>query len=38
MSHIGCFGKNQNSELGIPELGAVFSHNRDFALIDGFND
>lgn len=23
--------------LGIPELGAVFSCNRDFALIDGFN-
>lgn len=24
--------------LGIPELGAVFSCNRDFALIDGFNE
>ena len=24
--------------LGIPELGAVFSYNRDFALIDGFNE
>ena len=24
-------------ELGIPELGAVFSCNRDFALIEGFN-
>lgn len=24
--------------LGIPELGAVFSCNRDYALIDGFND
>jgi hypothetical protein len=24
--------------LGIPELGAVFSCNRDFALIDGFNN
>lgn len=23
--------------LGVPELGAVFSCNRDFALIDGFN-
>lgn len=24
--------------LGIPELGAVFSCNRDYALIDGFNE
>lgn len=24
--------------MGIPELGAVFSCNRDFALIDGFNE
>jgi hypothetical protein len=24
--------------LGIPELGAVFSCNRDFALVDGFNE
>ena len=24
--------------LGVPELGAIFSCNRDFALIDGFNE
>lgn len=34
----GCGYAEMYRALGIPELGAVLSCNRDFALIDGFNE
>lgn len=34
---VRCKYSEMYRELGIPELGAVFSCNRDYALIEGFN-
>ncbi len=34
---VRCRYSEMYRELGIPELGAVFSCNRDYALIEGFN-
>jgi len=35
---VRCRYSEMYRELGVPELGAVFSCNRDYALIEGFNE